>query len=258
MSIIIIEYTKGTGSVISRTEEVTRNYKTDAFIKVTMSTASHKDWESTNGLMGSIMKENGSMDSNMDSELGMVSKEISMSGNGNSEKQTDRECIFGLMEIDTKDSSSNVLSMVKGHKSSQMEIYTLANSTRVNLMVMGNIIGQMGVITKGTLRKEKETATVYGKDQWGTVINTRDNTCKIRRKDMAFLLGMQAIFIRGIIGMTKEKDTGRCIGLMEATTKDTGTRECKKARVTTLLIIGAIYTVEDGEKKGVFHNNIMT
>lgn len=68
------------------------------------------------------------------------------------------------------------------------------------------------------------------------MINTKESMYRTERKDMAFSLGMQETSIREIIETTKEKDMGRCIGLMVVIIKVNGTKEYSKAKVICTLM----------------------
>jgi hypothetical protein len=61
-----------------------------------------------------------------------------------------------------------------------------------------------------------------GKREQETVINIKDNTCRIRNTAMVFSLGQVETFIKGIIRKIYEVVSEKCIGVMAATIRVNG------------------------------------
>jgi hypothetical protein len=85
----------------------------------------------------------------------------------------------------------------------------------------------------------------------------KESMWRTRSKAMESLLGTRVTSIRVTTSTMREKAMVRCFGLMEVTTKANGAKVCKKAKVIFSLIVGILSTPEEGEKKGVFKNNIL-
>lgn len=112
-----------------------------------------------------------------------------------------------------------------------MEISIKASSLKANPMVMVNITGKTGAISKAFSRWEDVKAKESGKNHQAIVINTKDNTSKIRKTATVFSLGTMATSIREATNWMKDTVTARCIGSMEATTKENGRWASRKDRV---------------------------
>jgi hypothetical protein len=89
----------------------------------------------------------------------------------------------------------------------------------------------MAVTIKEPSKMGKEMGTESGKSPPETATNTKVSTLRTKSKAMGYLLGMLAIYTRGITWRISGKDTEKCTGLTAAVTKVTGIREHSKVKV---------------------------
>lgn len=102
------ECTKEIGIKAKNKEKDTKNTATTTRTKVISIMESPMERECTNGLMGKYMMDSGITDSSKEMEYGKEQREIRILENGNKIKQTDTECMYGRMEIDTKENGKSV------------------------------------------------------------------------------------------------------------------------------------------------------
>lgn len=136
----------------------------------------------------------------MDQEYGEDLKVIHTLVNGRTKKHKVMEFIHGLMEIDMKDNSSNVLSMDKAYKNLQMATNTKDTTKMVNLMGKGNIFGMMVAFIRVNSSKDFVVEREHGENQPIQVrILTKVNSLIRKNKVVACLYGQMEVNIWGTL-----------------------------------------------------------
>jgi len=124
--------------------------------------------------------------------------------------------------------------MGKVRRNLQMEICIKGSIKEVNQMVMVSIIGKMAVTLRAISKMVWDKVMVCGKKDPVLATNTKESTWQIRKMVMVSLLGQLAIFIRAIINRIWGQDMEKCIGMMVVTIKDSGKKECKMEKDSSL------------------------
>jgi mannitol-specific phosphotransferase system IIBC component len=102
---------------------------------------------------------------------------------------------------------------------------------KANPMVTVNTTGKMEAISKAFSRWEDAKGKESGKSHQAIVISTKDSTSKIRKTATVSSPGTMATFIREVTNWMKDTVMARCIGWMEATTKEIGSWASRTDRV---------------------------
>lgn len=91
-----------------------------------------------------------------------------------------------------------------------------------NLTATANTIGQTAATLREISRKVSEKVMECGKKDQELVTNTRGSTKLIKSMAMEFFHGHQETFTKGTMRKIFVQDTGKCIGVMVAITKEIG------------------------------------
>jgi hypothetical protein len=105
-----------------------------------------------------------------------------------------------------------------------MEIHTRECIKLENLQDMVNIIGQQVVFLKVSSNQDYVVVKVCGKEDLEGVINIKGIGLMIKNRGLEYLHGRKVMYIREIMSMIYEKDSGRCFGLMAQYPKEIGRR----------------------------------
>jgi poly-D-alanine transfer protein DltD len=98
-------------------------------------------------------------------------------------------------------------------------------------MGLESTTGLIAAISRELLGKGYETDKAFGRKVLEIVTNMKAHTNKIKNKDMVFLHGQQEMCIKGSFEKMLEMVMGKCTGMMEATTKESGKMESSMEKV---------------------------
>jgi len=174
---------------------------------------------------------------------GLEPKEIITSDNGNLARPMDMEFMFGSMEIGMKDNSNNLLSTGQEQRDFRVEKYIKDSFIEGEQTATVNIFGPTEATIKEILKMVLERDMEYGSYHQETAINMKVNILMAKSMATVYLLGVLEIFTKEIIFRISVTAMDRCIGQMEAITKEIGEKESRKARVKFQIFRNHFHTI---------------
>lgn len=148
---------------------------------------------------------------------------IAISENGKKVKHKVTEFIYGRMEINMKENGSIVSSMGMDLTFLLTVTITRVSTSMANRMVSVRTSGKMVVsisviftLVSSRVRESGERVIKH------SAINIKESTTQVKSTVMVCSIGRVATCIKAITRLTKERATGRCIGLMALYTRENG------------------------------------
>lgn len=151
-----------------------------------------------------------------------------ISDSGKTAKQMDMGFTHGEMGTSMRENGKHAWDTEMGQISLKMEINTLDSITMGILMGLGSISGQMEIHMRVNSEMGWSMERENGKRRmrmgnWTT--SMRETIKMIKRMDWESFNGKVAINTEGITQMIRDKDTERCIGLMDQSIEVIGRKE---------------------------------
>jgi hypothetical protein len=209
----------------------------ETLIKESLLAAKLTAKEHISGGMAKSMMVSGTKAKSPAMVSGKASMGIPISASGKIARQKAMEFMYGLMEIDMKESGTCVSDMEMELTSLQMEITIPANTCRESHPDLVNTNGQTETPTLENLNSDRNMVKVNGRKAlqiWMTEIdsiNMMDTMKWIKSMVMVLSSGSQEMSIRVTIIMMSVKDMERCSGPIKVSSKVTGSKEFSKELV---------------------------